>query len=286
MNILKVKIDKFTKSQLRDYISSGFSASGKIKVYKINTEFIVRAQGDKKFFDVLNLSDKNIVDGRGIMWAARYLTLPIAKNAILRRLQAVWQMVYSGALIVFKPKFISYPISEAIPGIEAFRIMMQVASDEGASVFLFGGTQANLDMATKNLIKEFPNLIIAGSLNGYDYKTDNKIDPVAEINKTDARLLIVALGSPRQEFWIDENIDKLKNVRIAVGEGGTLDRIANPAQKAPRFINKIGLEWLWRTLLNRKKPDSENRLVKLWNSVPVFIYQVVKWKIKNGQTKI
>ena len=161
--------------------------------------------------------------------------------------------------------------------------MLQAASDVGAGVFLFGGDETTLKLSIANIKSEFPDLKLSGSLNGYDFHTDKGINPVDQINKTDARLLVVALGSPRQEMWISENIGELKNIRIAVGEGGTLDRIANPSQKSPVFINKIGLEWLWRTLFNRSK---KNRFGRLWNAVPVFICQMVKWKVKYGQTKI
>ena len=164
--------------------------------------------------------------------------------------------------------------------------MMETAVNTSSGVFLFGSSQETLDLASANLKKEFPSLIISGSLNGYDFQKDKTIDPVIEINKTNAKVLIVGLGSPKQQYWINDNIDRLKNIKIAVGEGGTLDRIANPGQKSPKFINKIGLEWLWRTLFNKSKTETRNRFKRFWNAVPQFIYQVVKWKVKNGQTKI
>jgi N-acetylglucosaminyldiphosphoundecaprenol N-acetyl-beta-D-mannosaminyltransferase len=283
MKIFNVKIDKYTKAQLEGLISEAFKKSHKIKISKINTEFLQRSLADKNFLEVLESSNLNIADGRGVLWAARYLTLPISGNRFLKSIQAIWQMVYSGAGIVLHPKSIAHPIPEAIPGVEAFKLMMKTAMDNKAGVFLFGSSDATLKLAAGNIKQEFPSLKISGTLNGYDFQKDNKIDVVGEINKTDAKVLIVALGSPKQEHWINDNINKLKNIRIAVGEGGTLDRIANPAQKSPKFINKIGLEWLWRTLFNKTKI---NRFRRFWNAVPAFIYQVVKWKIKNGQTKI
>lgn len=254
-----------------------------IKISKINTEFLQRVLKDKNFREVLNSSDLNIVDGRGVLWVARYLTLPISRNKFIRPIQAVLQMIYTGASIVLCPRFINYPIPEAVPGVEAFKLMLQVASDNKVGVFLFGSSETTLELAIKNIKREFPALKISGSLNGYNYQKDNNIDAIGEINKTDARVLIVGLGSPKQEYWINDNMKKLKNIQIAVGEGGTLDRIANPGQKSPRFVNKIGLEWLWRTLFNKSKTETRNRFQRFWNAVPAFIYQVVKWKIKNGQ---
>ena len=286
MRILNVNIDGYTKAELGGLLTNLLKGDKKTKISKLNTEFLYRTIGDKKFLDVLNSSDMNIVDGRGVMWAARYLTLPISDNKFVVPIQAIYQMVYSGASIVLKPKFVTYPIKQTIPGVEAFKLMMKTAADTSCGVFLFGSSQKTLDLASANLKKEFPNLKISGMLNGYDFQKDKSINPIAEINKTDARLLIVALGCPKQEYWINDNIDKLTNIRVAVGEGGTLDRIANPAQLAPKFVNKIGIEWLWRTLFNKSKTTSRNRFQRFWHAVPDFIYQVIKWKVQNGQTKV
>ncbi len=286
MNIFDIKIDNYTSSKLAEAIKVSLSSNKKIKISKINTEFLQRALKNREFASILNSSDLNIVDGRGVLWAARYLTISISKNKIIHPIQSIWQMVYSGVAIIFRPKFINYPITEAIPGIEAFNLVMSVAEKNNAGVFIFGSSQASLELAIKNIKIKFPRLKISGHLNGYDFQGNQAINPINEINKTDAKILIVALGSPKQEIWINDNIEKLKNVVIAIGEGGTLDRIANPSQKAPQFINKIGLEWLWRTLFNKSKTETRNRFQKLWNAVPSFVYQVVKWKVKNGQTKI
>jgi N-acetylglucosaminyldiphosphoundecaprenol N-acetyl-beta-D-mannosaminyltransferase len=286
MNIFGIKITNTSSELFAEYIKDALKGSKKVKISKINTEFLQRAIKNRDFAKILNDSDLNIVDGRGVLWAARYLTLPISQYKIIRFIQSIWQMIYSGVAVVFRPGFISYPISEAIPGVDAFELVMRVAEKNQAGVFILGASELNLKLAINNLRIKFSKLNIAGFLNGYDFQNDHRIDPVAEINKTNAKILIVALGSPKQEMWISKNIDKLKNIVIAVGEGGTLDRIANPSQKSPRFINKIGLEWLWRTVLNKSKTDGRNRIQKLWNAVPLFIYQIVKWKIKNGQTRI
>jgi len=286
MKIFDVRIDGYTKKQLTNHVGNCFGGSKAIKVSKINTEFLLRALNDGSFLKILNSSDLNIVDGRGVLWTARYLTLPLRAGYFLRGIECVLQMIYSGASIVLYPRFIRKPISETIPGVEAFKLMIKSAQDNQASVYLFGGSEDILKSSVARLKKEFPDLKIAGTLNGYSYQTNNKIDVAAEINKTDAKLLIVALGSPKQEIWINDNIGKLKNIRVAVGEGGTLDRIANPSQKAPKCINKIGVEWLWRMFFNKNKSNAKSRFKRVWNAVPVYIYQTVKWKIQHGQAKI
>lgn len=279
--IMNLKIDSYNKDTLLDLIKKSLKNDKKIRIAKINTEFIQRATKDKDYLNLLNSFEISIADGRGVLWAAKYLTIPVSKNKIIRSIQSVYQMIYSGASIVLCPKYIKNPIPEAIPGVDAFKMMMQLAMDEKVGVFIFGSPQSTLETAVENIKKEFPKLKVSGILNGYDFQKDNNIDPVKIINNTDAKILIVALGSPKQENWINDNIEKLKNIRVAVGEGGTLTRIAVPRQKAPRFINKIGLEWFWRLLFNKSETASRNRFQRTWNAVPVFICNLVRWKIKN-----
>lgn len=285
MEILGVTIDNLTKKQLIKKLADALNSDSKIRVVKINAEFVQRCQKSDRFKKVVNSADIRLVDGRGVQWAAKYLTLPISDNLIFRPIQAVWQMIISGARIVLMPKYIKNPIAKVFPGVEALRTMLGVAEVNNSSVFIFGSKQQTLELAIDNIKKEFPKLKIAGSLNGYDFQSDKNINPVEIINQTNAKMLFVALGSPKQDYWIAENIDKLKNIKIAVGEGGTLDRIAQPKQIAPEFINKIGLEWLWRLFANKSRTEGRGRLGRFWVSVPSFIGYVVKWKIKYGQAK-
>ncbi len=286
MKVLRLIIDACTTAQFKDHVKNSLSGDKLFKVVKINTEFLQRSLTDDKYTEVLNSFDLHIADGRGVQWAARYLTIPISHNRFFRPIQAVYQMVYSGASIVLNPKFIKYPIPEVLPGVEAFKMVVDVAVEQQAGFFLFGSPQTTLEPALKNIKKKYPKLKVVGALNGYDFWKDSSIDPAAIINKSGATVLPVAMGSPRQEYWINDNMDKLKNVKFAVGEGGTYTRIAFPAQKAPKFINRIGCEWIWRFLFNKSETASRNRFQRVWNAVPLFIYQVVKWKIKNGQTKV
>ena len=227
--VLNVRLNALEASSLAEMVSALIRGNDRSSIYKINTEFLIRALRDRDFLGVLNSSTLNISDGRGVLWAAKFLSLPFAtkkllitNNKLLMTMEAVWQMIYSGAAIVFNPKYITYPISENIPGVDALKIMLRAADEANASVFLFGATQNDLEMAINNIQKEMPRLKIVGSLNGYDFQKDSMMDPVSIINETDAKLLVVALGSPLQENWIRNNLGKLSSVRVAVGEGGSL----------------------------------------------------------------
>lgn len=278
-SILDIKIDALTAEQFERQFSH-FLRNGSGSIAKINTEFLLRAMRDRNFRETLNSTEANITDGRGVQWAAKYLSLPLTKFPLLRQIQATWQMVYTGASLVIYPKYCNEPIPERFPGVEALRLMLGVAEKEEKPVYFFGADQHILDAAVNNLETEFPKLKVVGSNEGWHYDEKKVIE---DINKTKPVLLIVALGSPKQEYWIADNLPKLKSVRVAVGEGGSLDRIADAAQKAPRLINSLGLEWLWRLFVNKSKTQTGGRLKRVWSAVPVFIYETVKYKIRSNE---
>jgi N-acetylglucosaminyldiphosphoundecaprenol N-acetyl-beta-D-mannosaminyltransferase len=190
-------------------------------------------------------------------------------------------MVFSGASLVFSPGYCQSPITENIPGVEALFLMLGVAEKNKAEVFFFGASQDDLEKAIEAIKKKFPKLKISGSLNGYDFQENKEINPVSVINNTKAKLLIVALGSPLQEYWISENLKDLKNIRVAVGEGGTMAFLSGTFKRAPKWVQKISLEWLWRLFANRSlTPNSGNRAKRIWQGVPVFIVRTIAYKLR------
>jgi N-acetylglucosaminyldiphosphoundecaprenol N-acetyl-beta-D-mannosaminyltransferase len=282
-NIFNVKINAFDSNDFFCFLKKSFKAKNKAFISKINTEFLLRALDDTEFRKTLNEAEYSLTDGKGVLWVARYLTLPISDNGFIKPIQAVWQMIYSGASLVFCPRFCTYPIPENIPGVDAMYLMLEAAIEADVSVYFFGAEKRILETAVEKIQNKYPKLQIAGYHDGYNFSDK---DIIGDINKSGAKLLIVALGSPKQEYWIQDNFDKLTSVKVAVGEGGSLDFVAGAFRRAPRWMQKAGMEWFWRLFMNRSKSQTGSRFKRVWNAVPVFIYQVVKYKIENGATKV
>jgi N-acetylglucosaminyldiphosphoundecaprenol N-acetyl-beta-D-mannosaminyltransferase len=127
------------------------------------------------------------------------------------------------------------------------------------SVFLFGGKPGVAETAKEKLEEMYPGLKIAGMRNGY-FKPEEEPEIVEEINNSGADLLFVCLGAPKQEQWLARNSKSLKNVRVAMGIGGSLDVFAGTALRAPKFYCDHGLEWFYRL---KKEPWRAKRMLAL-----------------------
>jgi N-acetylglucosaminyldiphosphoundecaprenol N-acetyl-beta-D-mannosaminyltransferase len=251
-------------------------------VAKVNAEFLLRSMSDEDFRGFLQASDLNIADGIGVLWAGRFLTLRTTRLPVAREIQVIWQAAYCLASLLLAPGFCRKPIPERIPGVDALYTMLEAAEEAGASVYFLGAEPGINRRARKEIQAKYPRLAIAGGSDGY--AVDDEVARQA-IDDSGATLVIVALGSPRQEYWIRDNLPLLRAARVAVGEGGSLDFIAGDFRRAPDRLQRVGLEWLWRLFMNRNKTGRISRGRRVWNAVVVFVYQVARWKLRYGRAE-
>ena len=223
LRFVGVGIDNLTMDEVLEKIS-GF-------VVLPYSEFIVRAQKDEEFKNILNSADFCLCEGRGLQLAARFLGKKLKENI-------------AGVDLIYKLNLES--------GVKNHRI------------FLLGGEKEVVKKAGVKLGKN-----VVGAEHGYqDLK---KI--IEKINKIEPDILLVGLGSPKQEKWIYENLKKMPSVKIAIGVGGAFDFISGRMKRAPKFFQKIGLEWLWRLILQPW------RIKRIYNGVVKFSWLILKCKI-------
>ncbi|HBG81378.1 TPA: hypothetical protein DDW69_00900 [candidate division CPR2 bacterium] len=239
-------------------------------ICKVNSEYLVNACKDSNFRDILNGSSLNTADGIGVLWAAKYLALPSSNPPFLRQLRAVWQAIYSLMAILFYPRYIKSVIPERVGGVDLMLDMLKICTKEHKKVFLLGG-QNGVPQKVKEVVeKEIEGLEIVGCFDG-----DSDDAGIAEIiNKSKAEILFVAFGSPKQELWIIKNLPHLHHISLAIGEGGSFDFVAGVQKRAPKMLQKIGLEWLWRLI---REPM---RITRIINAVPRLIVTTVKYKLE------
>ncbi len=279
VSVLSVDIAVLTRDAFRREAVELLRGQEKATVAKVNAEFLLRSLSEKEFRSYLQSTRLNIADGAGVLWAARFLTLPTMRVPGLGVLQIIWQATYSLSSLLLRPSFCRRPLPERIPGVEALFVMLQAAEQVGASVYFLGARAEVNTKARGEIAARMPGLAIAGGRDGY---SEDQGSLLKEIDESGASLLIVALGCPKQEYWIRENLSRLKNVKVAVGEGGSLDFIAGDFRRAPQWLQSLGLEWLWRMFMNPNQSGSSSRARRIWHAVPVFVYRTVRWKLANG----
>ena len=217
-------------------------------------------------FDSLTM-DEAVARARDLMAERRaaYVVTPNPEIVMLCRedpaaMQAVQGadlVLPDGIGVIYGAKILGTPLRAKLPGIDFASALMAQMGQEGKSVFLLGAKPGVADAAAEKMRERFPGLVIAGTNDGY-FQDD---DPVVEkINAAQPDLLLVCLGAPKQELWM-------------AGLGGSLDVFAGNVKRAPKFFQKLGLEWFYRLL---KEPKRIGRMMKL----PKFLFAAIGCKLR------
>lgn len=147
-----------------------------------------------------------------------------------------------GTSIVMAGRVLGRPIPERATGIDLFLELMGTAEEEGWSVFFLGATDEVVAATVAELALRHPRLRVAGSHHGY-WEDDDTL--VAQIRATSPTILLLAIPSPRKEFWLSEHLEAL-GVPFVMGVGGSFDIVAGKTRRAPPIAQRLGLEWLFR----------------------------------------
>ena len=172
-------------------------------------------------------------------------------------------VIPDGIGIVFGAKILHGRKMERVPGADLMQEICRVSGQRKIRIFVFGAKEEVNAGAVEKLRVRFPDIQIAGRRNGYI--GENEMEGlIREINDSNADLVFIALGSPRQERWINMYASKL-NVGACMGIGGTLDTITGNVKRAPKFMQNIHLEWFYRLV---KQP------ARFWRNRLVFIFGI------------
>lgn len=217
VNIMGVRVVPFESlGQAVECVSRNVNAGCKAFWAAVNPQKIYRAWHDPAVRRVLEQADAGIVDGVGVCWASKALT--------------GW----------FLPR---------CTGCDLFFSLLEHAQQTGWRVFLLGASAESNARAAASIRKRFPDLVLAGRCDGY-FRNDAAV--VEQINASCSDIVFVAMGSPRQEFWIAEHRDEL-NAKFFLGVGGSFDVAAGMARRAPSAMRRVGLEFLYQLLTQPKR---------------------------------
>ncbi len=166
---------------------------------------------------------------------------------LLRFLEAAALRIPDGVGIVWASRRQGGAIEKRLTGFDLFLRLIEACSREHWSVFLLGARPGVADAAASAFRRAYPELKVAGVRDGY-FPLDQGGEVAAQVRDSGASILFVAMGSPRQEHWLFEHFLATGSV-LAMGVGGGFDVVAGRVRRAPRWVQTLGLEWLFRFLL-------------------------------------
>ncbi len=169
----------------------------------------------------------------------------MAEDAALRAIVNESPLVNAdGQSIVWAARFLGYDVPERVTGIDLFENLVALAAQKNWRLYYFGATEEVVKCVVDKHLKAYPGLEIAGFRNGY-FDDLESVQIAQEIRASRADILFVAFSSPKKEFWVHSHKEMMQ-VPFAMGVGGSFDVLAGKTKRAPRWMQKAGLEWFYR----------------------------------------
>ncbi len=257
VGILKAAADAVTQKEALEEIRLFLSSSASHYIVTLNSEMVVRAQGDLEFRRIVEAADLVVPDGMGVLAASNYLRRK--KGKFLPDLAQLFLMPFCE---LFAPDAIADVLPEKISGIDLIHAICASDFMAGKRIYLLGAGKGIAEKAGEKIKEKYPDIVIAGAEEGGEGDFFKEVDEllIGRINAASPDVLFVALGSPKQEKWIARNLSRLESVRVAMGVGGSFDVISGKVRRAPRLLQERGMEWLWRLMCDPR------RLKRIYNA--------------------
>jgi len=233
VRILGIPVDRITMDQTIERLEQFVAEGTPHQVVTADSSGIVLAQSDSDFFEILQQANLVTADSVGVIWAAKRQ---------------------------------GEPVPERVSGVDIFARLCAKSAEKGYRLFFLGAAPGVAETAAERCCLQSPGCNVVGTRHGYFPEESDEV-VAQEIAAAKPDVLFVAMGMPRQEKFIRRTRDIIK-APVAIGVGGTLDVFSGRVKRAPRLVQKLKLEWLWRTLQNPKKISKAKNL-------PIFVKMVL-----------
>lgn len=241
VNILGTSVSTYDLPQTVNEIKSAIKSNQKIRISVTPVNCILWARENASLRTIYNSADFTTADGVPLVWASRIL---------------------------------GNPIQGRVTGLDLLPEFARVSAKENFSFFFLGAAEGVGEQLGNKLQKEYPGLRIAGVYSPpYRKKFNSKEnrEMIHRINKVQPDVLWVSLTAPKQDYWIFENFNKL-NVKVAIGVGAAFDVVAGNIPRSPRWMQKAGLEWLYR-FIKEPKRLFRRYIIEAPKFIPLVIFQ-------------
>jgi len=243
IDFLGIPVDALTMEETVSKIDEAISSEQTINHVVINAGKVVAMQTDKELYNSVVTCDLINADGQSIVWAARFL----GRNLPCR-----------------------------VAGVDLMQNLIKLAADRKYRCFFLGAKEEVVKKVVEIYSAEYGSEIIAGYRNGY-FSKEQEPEVAQQIAESGARLLFVAISSPKKENFLYRYKGLLKKVYFTMGVGGSFDVVAGVTRRAPGWMQKIGMEWFYRFI---QEPG------KMWRRYLIgnlkFIWLVIREKIRTG----
>lgn len=234
LTILGVPIDRVTQTQALHVIQDFIDSRKPHYIVTANAEIIYQASQDEAMHKLITGADLITADGSGVVWASKYIGQPLAQR---------------------------------VTGIDLVHAICQTSQSAGWRIYILGAAPGIAQQAADKLREQYPACHIVGVQHGYFAAVDEP-QLIEQIRQAQPDILLVAMGAPRQEIWITKHQAELQ-IPVAMGIGGSLDVISGNLKRAPQWMQKLSLEWLYRLII---QPTRFKRMLAL----PKFVLAVRK----------
>ncbi|OKH21121.1 WecB/TagA/CpsF family glycosyltransferase [Chroogloeocystis siderophila] len=217
VKILNISLDNLSKVELLKQLKSGV-------VFTPNVDHMVKLQYDREFLQTYLQADYKVCDSQILVYASRFLGTPIKEKI-------------SGSDLF--PAFYNYH-----------------KNNPNIKIFLLGGKQGVAQRAAKRINNKVGRSIVIGAHSpsfGFEKDEQECAEIIEMINQSEASVLAVGVGAPKQEKWIIKYKDRLPNIEIFLAVGATIDFEAGNVKRSPKWMSNAGLEWLYRLLVEPKR---------------------------------
>jgi N-acetylglucosaminyldiphosphoundecaprenol N-acetyl-beta-D-mannosaminyltransferase len=259
--IFDISLFSSHKSQVLDVLREKLTlGTKKYWIATVNPEFVMETAKDSDFKKILQKTDLNVIDGIGLVWAKE-----LNKKFLISNDQFLKKFLY-GIKVGVKILKGEYK-NQVASGADLILDLAKMAKDKNKKIFLLGGWGDRAKKTAKFLMS---NYLISNKkikwCEGEPKMVNNEV--VKKINRFKPDILLVAYGMKKQEFWVDENLEKL-DVGLVMGVGRSFDYYSGELKRAPNWVRKIGMEWFCSLIKEPKR-------IKRQLALPKFVWKVLK----------
>jgi len=208
VNILRITVDTYSMQETVEQIRQAVEGRVPIRIVTANPEMIYASDCDLQLKELINSAQIVTADGIGVVWAAQQL---------------------------------GTPVQERVTGIDLVQALFPVSNAGKWRIFFLGGKPGVAEQAVYQVNSEYPEIVLKAS-HGY-FSPEEELQVLDEIRSFRPDILLVGLGAPRQEYWIAEHPGLAS---VSIGVGGSFDALAGTVVRAPKRVQELHVEWLYR----------------------------------------